>query len=90
LRKYKETIRYSIKDLKGLNPAVCTHLIPLKENHKPTIEHQRRLNSNLQEVVKKEIFKLLEVNIIYLISDSMWVISVHIMPKKGGGNCGEK
>jgi hypothetical protein len=65
LIKHRGAIGYSIKDLKGLNPVVCTYRILLEENHKPSIEHQRRLNPNLQEVVKKEILKLLESNVIY-------------------------
>ena len=38
----------------------------------------------MQEVVKKAILKLLKADIIYPISDSMWVSLVHVMPKKGG------
>ncbi len=48
----------------------------MEENSKPTIEHQRRLNPNMKEVVKKEILKLLDVGIIYPISDSKWVSPV--------------
>ena len=38
----------------------------------------------LQDVVRKEILKLLEANIIFPISDSKWVSPVHVVPKKGG------
>ncbi|MCI96934.1 hypothetical protein A2U01_0118234, partial [Trifolium medium] len=38
----------------------------------------------MKEVVKKEILKLLEADMIYLISDSVWVSPVHVVPKKGG------
>jgi len=38
----------------------------------------------MQEVVKKEILKLLKAGIIYPISDSAWVSPVHVVPKKGG------
>jgi hypothetical protein len=31
LRKHKKVIEYSISDLKGISPAVCTHRIPLEE-----------------------------------------------------------
>jgi hypothetical protein len=70
LKRHKWTIRYSIKDIKGLNPTICTHKILLKDCHKPSIEYQWYLNLNLQEVVKKEILKLLDVNVIYPISVS--------------------
>nr|GEV18212.1 reverse transcriptase domain-containing protein [Tanacetum cinerariifolium] len=38
----------------------------------------------MQEVVKKEIVKLLDTGIIYLIDDSPWVSPIHCVPKKGG------
>ena len=56
----------------------------MEDDHKPSVEHQRRLNPNLKEVVKKEILKLLDAGIIYPISDSEWVSPVHVVPKKGG------
>ncbi|GJR32160.1 reverse transcriptase domain-containing protein [Tanacetum coccineum] len=44
----------------------------------------RRLNPNIQEVVKKEIVKILDTGIIYPIADSPWVSPIHYVPKKGG------
>ncbi|GKF08508.1 reverse transcriptase domain-containing protein [Tanacetum coccineum] len=38
----------------------------------------------MQEVVKKEIVKLLDTGIIYSIADSPWVSPIHGVPKKGG------
>ena len=63
---------------------MCMHRILMEDDHKPSIEAQRRLNPNLKEVVKKEIIKLLDAGIIYPISDSKWVSPVHVVPKKGG------
>ncbi|GJX88264.1 reverse transcriptase domain-containing protein [Tanacetum coccineum] len=39
---------------------------------------------SLLKVVKKEVIKLLDARLIYLISDSPWVSPVHCVPKKGG------
>ncbi|GJX16115.1 reverse transcriptase domain-containing protein [Tanacetum coccineum] len=39
---------------------------------------------NKLEFVKKEIVKLLDTGIIYPITDSPWVSSIHYVPKKGG------
>ncbi|GKB56537.1 hypothetical protein Tco_0912723 [Tanacetum coccineum] len=39
---------------------------------------------NMQEVVKKEIVKLLDTGIIYPIADIPWVSPIHGVPKKGG------
>ena len=53
-------------------------------DHKPSIEKQRRLNPQMQEVVKKEIIKWLDAGVIYPIADSSWVCPVQYVPKKGG------
>ena len=84
LRKYKEAIAWSIEDLKGINPSIWMHKILLNDNAKTSIEHQRRLNHVMKEVVKKEVLKWLNAGFIYAISDSFWVSPVHMVPKKGG------
>ena len=84
LRKYKEVIAWSIEDLKGISPSICMHKILLDDNAKTSIEHQRRLNPVMKEVVRKEVLKWLNVGFIYAISDSSWVSPVHVVPKKGG------
>ncbi|GJS36779.1 reverse transcriptase domain-containing protein [Tanacetum coccineum] len=58
--------------------------IQLLDDKKPVVQKQRRLNPNMQEVVKKEIMKLLDTSIIYPIIDSLWVSPIHRVPKKGG------
>ncbi|MCI58247.1 hypothetical protein A2U01_0079501, partial [Trifolium medium] len=60
------------------------HKIKMEEEYKPVVQPQRRLNSAMSEVVKKEINKLLAAGMIYPISDSPWVSPVHVVPKKGG------
>ncbi|CAL8988444.1 unnamed protein product [Prunus brigantina] len=52
---------------------MCMHRILLEEGAKPTREPQRRLNPNMKEVVRAEVLKLLDVGVIYPISDSKWV-----------------
>ena len=84
LRKYKEAIAWSIEDLNRIIPLVCMHKILLEENAKTSIEHQRRLNPVMKEVVRKEVLKWLNAGFIYEISDSPWVSPVHVVPKKGG------
>ena len=84
LRKYKEAIAWSIEDSKGISPSICMHKILLNDNAKISIEHQRRLNPVMKEVVRKEVLKWLNAGFIYAISDNSWVSSVHVVPKKGG------
>ncbi|GJW58640.1 hypothetical protein Tco_0105371 [Tanacetum coccineum] len=56
----------------------------MEDDFKPTVQHQRRVNPKIHEVIKKEVIKLLDVGLIYPISDSPWVSPVHYVPKKGG------
>ncbi|GKC86168.1 reverse transcriptase domain-containing protein [Tanacetum coccineum] len=56
----------------------------LKEDYKPTVQSQRRVNPKIHEVIKKEVIKLLDARMIYPIFDSPWVSPVHCVPKKGG------
>ena len=84
LRKYKEAIAWSIEDLKGISPSIYMHNIPLGENTRSSMEHQRRLNPVMKEVVRKEVPKWLNAGFIYAISDSPWVRPVHLVRKKGG------
>ena len=84
LKNYQESIAWSIDELKGIIPSICMHKILLEENAKPSIEHQRRLNPVMKEVVRKEVLKWLNAGFIYAISDSPWVSPVHVIPKKEG------
>ena len=84
LRKYKEAIAWSIEDLKGISPSICMHKILLNDGAKTSVEHQRRLNPVMKDVVRKEVLKWLNAGFIYAISDSPWVSLVHVVPKKGG------
>ena len=84
MRKYKEAIAWSIEDLKGISPSIFLHKILLEDNTKTFIEHQRRLNPVMKEVVIKEVLKWLNAGFIYAISDSSWVSLVHVVPKNGG------
>ena len=84
LRKHRGVIGYSIDDIKGISPSFFMHRILLNDEHSPSRQPQRWLNPNMQEVVKKEVVKLLDAEIVYPISDSDWVSPVRVVPKKGG------
>ncbi|GJY95435.1 reverse transcriptase domain-containing protein [Tanacetum coccineum] len=58
--------------------------ILMKDDFKHVVQHQRRVNPNIHEVIKAKVIKLLDVGLIYPISDSPWVSPVHVVPKKGG------
>jgi hypothetical protein len=60
------------------------HQIHLEEGARPSHEAQHQLNPNMKEVVMKEVVKLLDVGIIYPISDSKWISPTQVVPKKSG------
>ena len=84
LKKNKEAIGWTLTDLKGLDPSLCTHRIFIDDESRPVREAQRQLNPRVWEAVKEEILKWLNAEIIYPISDSQWVSPVHVVPKKAG------
>ena len=84
LRTHKNTLGWTIADIKGISPFICTHRIHLEEDVKPSRQPQRRLNPIMKEVVKKEFRKLLDVGVIYPIADSKWVSPTQVVPKKSG------
>ncbi|GJT92776.1 reverse transcriptase domain-containing protein [Tanacetum coccineum] len=84
LKSHKRAIAWKISDIKGIDPSFCTHKILMEDNFKPAVQHQRRVNPKIHEVIKKEVIKLLDAELIYPISNSSWVSPVHCVPKKGG------
>ncbi|GJX70182.1 reverse transcriptase domain-containing protein [Tanacetum coccineum] len=84
LKSHKCAIAWKISDIKGIDPQFCTHKILMEDDTKPAIQHQRRVNPKIHEVIKKEVIKILDAGLIYPISGSPWVSPVHCVPKKGG------
>ncbi|TYJ97684.1 integrase [Cucumis melo var. makuwa] len=70
LKRHRQTIGWSLEDIKRIDPSFCTHRIHLEERTKNKVQPQRRLNPTLKEVVKKEVLKLKDVVIIYPILHS--------------------
>nr|GEU99674.1 reverse transcriptase domain-containing protein [Tanacetum cinerariifolium] len=84
LKSHKQALAWQLSDIKGINPEFCIHKILIEDDFKPAVQHQRRVNPKIQEVIKKEVLKLLDARLIYPISNSPWVSTVHCVPKKGG------
>ncbi|GJS32725.1 reverse transcriptase domain-containing protein [Tanacetum coccineum] len=60
LKSHKHAIAWKISDIKGIDPQFCTHKILMEENAKPVVQHQRRVNPKIHEVIKQEVIKLLD------------------------------
>ncbi|GKF22166.1 reverse transcriptase domain-containing protein, partial [Tanacetum coccineum] len=84
LKSHKRAIAWKISDIKDIDPSFYTHKILMEDNFKPVVQHQRRVNLKIHEVIEKEVIKILDAGFIYPISDSLWVSLVHCVPKKGG------
>lgn len=59
LRLHQKVIGYTTNDMKEIYPPICMHRILLKNGHKASIEHQRRLNPNMKGVFEKECLNCL-------------------------------
>nr|GEU43140.1 reverse transcriptase domain-containing protein [Tanacetum cinerariifolium] len=86
LKSHKRAIAWKISDIKGIDPRFCTHKILMEDDYKPVVQSQRRVNPKIHDVIKKEVIKLLDIGMIYHISDSPWASLIYFVPKKGGMN----
>nr|GEX51080.1 reverse transcriptase domain-containing protein [Tanacetum cinerariifolium] len=84
LKSHKRAIAWKLSDIQGINLEFCTHKILMEEDYKLAIQHQRRVNPKIHDIIKKEVEKLLDAGLIYPISKSPWVSPIHCVPKKGG------
>nr|GEY04186.1 reverse transcriptase domain-containing protein [Tanacetum cinerariifolium] len=70
LKSRKRAIAWKLSDIHGINPEFYTHKILMEENYKPAVQHQRRVNPKIHDIIKKEVEKLLDSGLIYSICDS--------------------
>nr|GEY46787.1 DNA-directed DNA polymerase [Tanacetum cinerariifolium] len=84
LKSHKQAIAWKLSDIKGIDPEFCTHKILMEDDFELAVQHQRRVNPKIHDIIKKEVLKLLDTRLIYPISDSPWVSPVHCVPKKSG------
>nr|GEV54155.1 reverse transcriptase domain-containing protein [Tanacetum cinerariifolium] len=84
LKSHKQAIAWKLSNIKGINTKFCTHKILMEDDFEPAVQYQIRVNPKIHDVIKKEVLRLLDAGLIYLISDSPWVSPIHCVPKKGG------
>ncbi|XP_052477897.1 uncharacterized protein LOC128033794 [Gossypium raimondii] len=84
LKEHRKAFDWTLADIRGLSTTLCTHKIALEPDSVPKRDPQCRLNPPMMEVVKTEILKWLEADVIYPIADSKWVSPIHVVPKKVG------
>nr|GEV16767.1 reverse transcriptase domain-containing protein [Tanacetum cinerariifolium] len=76
LKLHKRAIAWKLSDIKGIDPEFCTHKILMDNDFEPAVQHQRRVNLQIQNVIKNEVLKL-DTGLIYPISDSPWISTDH-------------
>ncbi|GJR64157.1 reverse transcriptase domain-containing protein [Tanacetum coccineum] len=59
LKSRKQAIAWKLSDIKGINPEFCSHKILMEDDYEPAVQHQRRVNPKIHDVIKKEVEKLL-------------------------------
>src|SRR5271156_1480600 len=84
LKEYRDVFAWSYKDLKGVDPEICQHTIPMKEDAKPSRQRPYTYNDNFARRIKEEIDKLKEAEFIYEIEHTDWVSPIVVVPKKNG------
>ena len=62
-KNHKEALRWTIANIKGINPVDYMHYVHLDKNAKSTKEMQSLLNLNMKEVIGAEVLKALDIGI---------------------------
>nr|GEX91695.1 reverse transcriptase domain-containing protein [Tanacetum cinerariifolium] len=52
LKSHKRAIAWKLSDINGINLEFCIHKILMEEDFKPTVQHQRRVNPKIHDVIK--------------------------------------
>ena len=81
---FKDVFAWEHEDLKGVDPKVCQHRIPLIPDAKPVRLQRYRMNPNYAKKVKEEIDNLLKAGFIAEVESSDWLFPIVVVPKKNG------
>lgn len=84
LKEYRDVFASSYKYLKGIDPEICQHTIPMKEDAKPSRQRPYTYNDTFAKRIKEEIDKLKDPEFIYKIEHTGWDSPIVVVPKKSG------
>nr|GEX23919.1 hypothetical protein [Tanacetum cinerariifolium] len=54
LKSHKRAIAWKLSNIKGIDPEFCTHKILIEKDFEPAVQHQRRINLKIYDVIKQE------------------------------------
>nr|GEY93002.1 hypothetical protein [Tanacetum cinerariifolium] len=60
-----KAIAWKLTDIRGIDPEFSSHKILLEEDFSPKVQSQRRVNPKIDDIIKKEVGKLLDAGLIY-------------------------
>jgi hypothetical protein len=81
LREYEDLFPKTFFELKGIKGVMGEMKIELKLGSKPVRHRTYRINPRVKEKVK-EIYKMLEEGLIFLVEEAKWIIPIAIQSKK--------
>jgi ribonuclease HI len=84
LGEFQDVFAWSYEDLRGFDPGLIQHAIPIQEGVKPVRKKQRPINPALEATIRKELEKLLKAGIIFPVKYSEWVSNLVPVRKTTG------
>ncbi|GJX29551.1 reverse transcriptase domain-containing protein [Tanacetum coccineum] len=62
LKSRKQAIAWKLSDIKGINPEFCSHKTLMEDDYEPAVQHQRRVNPKIHDVIKKRLKNFLKLD----------------------------
>ena len=81
-KKYKDIFACTYDDLKTYDTIIIQYVILMESNAKPYHQQLRNMHPKLEPSVKKELNKLLDAKIVFLVRYSRWVSNLVPVRKK--------
>ena len=82
--EFSDTFVWSYDELKGIPREMVEHRIPLIPGARPIRQNERRMNPQLQLLVKAELERLLKARFIKPVEITYWVSPMVLVKKKNG------
>jgi hypothetical protein len=70
---FQDVFSWSYEDLRGFDPGIIQHAIPIKEGMKPVRQKQRPINFAFKETFQRGLENFLKVGIIFTVKYPEWV-----------------
>ena len=83
-KEYKDVFTWTYDYLKTYDMNIIQQIIPMKEDAKPSQQKLQKMHLSLEPLIKKELNKLLETKIIFLVCHITWVENLVLGNKKSG------